>query len=111
MKSVRITGIRRLEIADIPKPKIENPFDVLLKIEGVGLCGSDRHYYIHGGIGDQIIHYPFTIGHECAAEVQRTGPGCSRVKPGDKVVVDPAVSCGRCDQCRSDRGRVVFQNF
>ncbi|MGD2294844.1 MAG: alcohol dehydrogenase catalytic domain-containing protein [Candidatus Aminicenantes bacterium] len=103
MKSVRLSGIRRLEIEDLPEPKIENPTDVFLRVEAVGLCGSDLHYFLYGGIGDQVVQYPFTIGHECAAEVKETGPECTRVKPGDKVVVDPAVACGNCDQCRSGR--------
>jgi len=43
------------------------------------------------------IDYPFTPGHECAAVVEKTGPKETRLKPGDRVAVDPAVSCGRCD--------------
>ena len=103
MKTVHLTGIRQLEISDIPPPQIKNPTDVLLKIEAVGLCGSDIHYYQTGKIGDQVVHYPFTLGHECAAVVEDVGPGCTGIKQGDSVVIDPAVSCGLCDQCLANR--------
>lgn len=103
MKTVHLTGIRQLEISDIPQPQIKNPTDVLLRIEAVGLCGSDIHYFQTGNIGDQVVHYPFTLGHECAAVVEDVGPGCTGVKQGDRVVIDPAVSCGLCDQCLANR--------
>ncbi|MFC2167991.1 zinc-binding dehydrogenase [Acidobacteriota bacterium] len=103
MKAVQLTGIRQLEVSDIPIPQIKKPTDVLLKIEAVGLCGSDIHYYQTGKIGDQVVHYPFTLGHECAATVEDVGPDCTRVKKGDPVVIDPAVSCGLCDQCQANR--------
>lgn len=103
MKTVHLTGIRQLKVSDIPSPQINNPTDVLLRIEAVGLCGSDIQYYKTGRIGDQVVNYPFTLGHECAAVVEDIGPQCRRVKKGDKVVVDPAVSCGLCDQCLANR--------
>ena len=90
-------------MADIPLPQIKCSTDVLLKIEAVGLCGSDIHYYQSGKIGDQVVRYPFTLGHECAAVVEDVGPDCSDLKRGDSVAVDPAVSCGVCDQCQSQR--------
>jgi L-iditol 2-dehydrogenase len=103
MKTVHLTGIRQLEVSDIPTPQINKSTDVLLKIEAVGLCGSDIHYYQTGKIGDQVVRYPFTLGHECAAVAEDIGPDCKRVKKGDSVVIDPAVSCGECDQCLAHR--------
>jgi len=103
MKTVHLTGIRQLKVSDIPSPQIKSPTDVLLRIEAVGLCGSDIHYYQTGKIGDQVVHYPFTLGHECAAVVEDVGPDCKGVKQGDPVVIDPAVSCGHCDQCLANR--------
>ena len=103
MKTVHLTGIRQLEISDIKPPQIKNPTDVLLKIEAVGLCGSDIHYFQTGKIGDQVVQYPFTLGHECAAVVEDVGTECTRVKKGDSIVIDPAVSCGICDQCLANR--------
>jgi L-iditol 2-dehydrogenase len=103
MKSVQFTGIRQLEIMDVPQPQIKKPDDVLLKIAAVGVCGSDIHYYADGKIGDQILQYPFAAGHETAAIVEKVGPGVKELKPGDRVAVEPAVSCESCDQCKSGR--------
>jgi L-iditol 2-dehydrogenase len=103
MKAAVLTGIRRMELRDVPEPTIEKDTDVLLKLDMVGVCGSDVHYYETGKIGSQVVQYPFIVGHECAATVQAVGGSVDRVKVGDTVVVEPAVSCHQCDQCR--RGR------
>ncbi|MHC4292952.1 MAG: zinc-dependent alcohol dehydrogenase [Planctomycetota bacterium] len=103
MKAIELTGIRQLEVRDVQEPKLVKENDVLLKIEAVGVCGSDTHYYETGRIGDQIIEYPFIFGHECSATVEAIGSGVDRVKIGDSVVIDPAMSCQDCDQCDSGR--------
>ncbi len=69
----------------------------------MGVCGSDIHYYTTGRIGSQIVRYPFIVGHETAGTVERTGKAVTRVKQGQRVAIDPAVSCGNCDQCRAAR--------
>ncbi len=103
MESLTLTGIRKFELRKIPKPKIKKTTDVLLKMRNVGICGSDIHYYSMGRIGDQIIEFPFTIGHEGSAIVESVGGRVTRVKPNDRVAIEPAVSCGKCDQCLSGR--------
>ncbi|MHC4118879.1 MAG: zinc-dependent alcohol dehydrogenase [Planctomycetota bacterium] len=103
MKAAVLTSLRQMELMDLPDPKIEKDTDVLLKIEAVGVCGSDVHYYETGRIGSQIIEYPFIIGHECSATVEAVGSAVTRVKVGDPVVVDPAIPCHECDQCRKGR--------
>jgi L-iditol 2-dehydrogenase len=103
MKAAVLTGIRKVEIHDVPDPEIRAKDDVLLKVGAIGLCGSDVHYYKEGRIGDQVVRFPFTVGHECSAIVVKTGSDVSRLKPGDRVAVDPAVVCGRCDQCLDGR--------
>jgi L-iditol 2-dehydrogenase len=103
MKTAHFTGIRRIELADVPEPVLERPDDVLLKIERVGICGSDVHYYLEGRIGDQALQYPATLGHECSGTVLETGAAVAGLKPGDRVAVDPAMPCGECDQCRAGR--------
>jgi L-iditol 2-dehydrogenase len=65
----------------------------------VGVCGSDVHYYETGRIGSQIIEFPYIVGHECAATVADVGPAVKNVKVADRVVIDPAVACYKCDQC------------
>ncbi len=103
MKAVVLTGIRQMELRDVPEPSIKKDDEVLLKIEKAGVCGSDVHYYETGRIGSQVVQYPFIVGHECAATVKAVGSKVSRVRVGQQVVVEPAVSCHNCDQCR--RGR------
>ena len=103
MKKVALTGIKEFGIIEMPKPKIINGNDVLLKIDTVGICGSDMHYYNEGRIGDQVIEFPFTIGHECSAVVEETGKTVSKVKEGDIVAIEPSVSCNHCSQCLSGR--------
>jgi L-iditol 2-dehydrogenase len=103
MKTVVLTGIRQMEMREAPKPEIGKDTDVLLKVESVGVCGSDVHYYVSGRIGGQVVSYPFRVGHEFAATVTAVGRKVKRVKVGDRVAVEPAMSCGKCDQCRSGR--------
>jgi L-iditol 2-dehydrogenase len=109
MKAAVLTGIRQMQVMDVPEPKIENDNDVLLKIEVVGVCGSDVHYYETGRIGSQVVQYPFIVGHECSATVKAVGDSVTRVKVGDQVVVEPAVSCHECDQCRQGRENTCFK--
>ena len=103
MKAITLSDIQQMEIVDIPMPQIQEDSDVLLKIEEVGVCGSDVHYYETGRIADQIIEYPFIVGHECAATVAEVGSAVTRVRVGDRVAIDPALSCFACDQCRDGR--------
>ena len=103
MKAVVLTGIRQMEITDVPEPVVTKDDDVLLKVEAVGVCGSDVHYYETGRIGSQVVEYPFIIGHECTATVKAVGGAVTKVKVGDEVVVEPAISCNECDQCGDDR--------
>jgi len=97
-----------MEIGPVPDPKIEKDTDVLLKIERVGVCGSDVHYFETGRIGSQVVKYPFIVGHECAATVAAVGKDVRHVKVGEQVVVEPAVPCHNCDQCRQGRENTCF---
>ncbi len=103
MKAVVLTDIRKFEIVELPDPRIQSGNDVLVRVERVGVCGSDIHYYRTGRIGSQVVEFPFIVGHECAGTVAAVGDKVTRVKVGDRVAVDPAVPCHRCDQCLSGR--------
>ena len=103
MKVAVVTGIRDLEVCERSMPILERPGDVLLQIETVGVCGSDIHYYTEGRIGGQVIEHPATLGHECAGTVVEVGPAVAELKAGQRVAIDPAISCGRCDQCEQGR--------
>jgi len=103
MKAVALTGIRQMEVIDVPEPSIKKDDDVLLKVEMVGVCGSDVHYYETGEIGSEVVQYPFIMGHECAAIVKAVGSAVTGVKVGDRVAVEPAIVCHNCDQCKQGR--------
>lgn len=103
MHATVLTGLRQLASTELPTPQIARPDDVLLRMQVVGVCGSDVHYYTTGRIGSQVVQYPFTVGHEGAATVAAVGSGVRDLRPGDRVAIDPAVPCHACDQCR--RGR------
>ncbi len=103
MKASILTAPGKFETGQVPDPGIENENDVLIRVKAVGVCGSDMHYYTTGRIGSQVVEYPFIVGHESAGVVEKVGKGVTRVKPGQKVAIEPAVSCGECDQCKSGR--------
>jgi len=103
MRAAFLTGIREMEIRDAPDPQIAAPNDVLVRIEAVGVCGSDVHYYTTGRIGSQKVQYPWTVGHECAGVVVEVGDSVSDLAAGQRVAIDPLSSCGRCDQCLAGR--------
>lgn len=109
MKTMVLTGIKAMAQRIVPDPKLAHDTDVLLRLATVGVCGSDVHYYVTGRIGSQVVQYPFTVGHECAAVVERVGKAVRRVRPGDRVAVEPAMSCGACDQCRGGRPHTCRQ--
>lgn len=108
MKAVVLTGLRQMVLTDVPKPGIKKDTDVLLKIEIIGVCGSDVHYYETGRIGSQVVEYPFIVGHECAAAVKAIGSAVTRIEVGDEVVVDPAVPCHECEQCKMGRENTCY---
>jgi len=103
MKAVKLAGIGEIAVSEAAEPVIKEDGQVLLKIDAVGVCGSDVHYYKQGGIGSEAVKYPFIVGHECAATVKDVGRAVTRLEVGDRVVVEPAISCNDCDQCTKGR--------
>lgn len=103
MKSIKLTGIRQMEMMEVPTPSILNEHDVLIKMKTLGVCGSDIHYYTTGRIGSQVVEYPFAVGHEGAGRVEKVGSKVTRVKPGDRIAIEPAMPCWECDQCLAGR--------
>jgi L-iditol 2-dehydrogenase len=103
MKAMMLTGLRKIEMRDIPEPEIINPDEVKIKMSVLGICGSDIHYYTHGKIGSQKVKYPFIVGHEGAGTIVETGSAVKKVKPGQSIAIEPAMPCWECDQCREGR--------
>ncbi|MFC5700713.1 NAD(P)-dependent alcohol dehydrogenase [Cohnella faecalis] len=102
MKAAVMTGTRQIRMEDhpIPKPRAN---EALIKVMAVGVCGSDIHYYEHGRIGRYVVEGPFVLGHECAGEVVAIGENVTRVAVGDRVAVEPGVTCGTCSACKAGR--------
>ena len=99
MLAAQLTAPRKLAINPIPDPVLQCPGDVLVSVRAVGICGSDVHNYVEGGIGARKVVYPFIPGHEAAGEVMAVGADVRAVVPGDRVMIEPAMHCGSCDQC------------
>jgi len=77
------------------------PDQVLVRIGAGGICGSDLHYYHHGGFGTVRLKEPLILGHEIAGTVLEPGPGVSGLRAGQKVAVNPSRACGGCDYCQA----------
>ncbi len=110
MKAMKLTGIREMEMHDVPDPELSGPTDVLIRMGAVGVCGSDVHYYTTGKIGSQVVEYPFTVGHEGAGTVVEVGSEVTAVKAGDRIALEPAMTCGHCDQCKAGRANTCRNN-
>ncbi|MCI8623986.1 MAG: NAD(P)-dependent alcohol dehydrogenase [Provencibacterium sp.] len=102
MKVAVMTGIGKIdyETRPIPQPKAG---EVLVKLEYVGICGSDLHYYESGRIGGFIVEPPFVLGHEPGGTVVEVGEGVTHLKAGDRVALEPGKTCGHCEFCRTGR--------
>lgn len=74
--------------------------DVRVRIGAGGICGSDLHYYHHGGFGTVRIREPMALGHEIAGTVEEIGAGVSHLAIGSRVAVNPSQPCGTCRYCR-----------
>ena len=92
-----------MEMMTWPDPVIKKENDVLIRLEAVGVCGSDIHYYTSGRIGSQVVRFPFPVGHESGGTVVEVGKAVRKVKPGDRIAIEPAITCGECDQCLAGR--------
>ncbi|POX37765.1 NAD(P)-dependent alcohol dehydrogenase [Streptomyces sp. Ru73] len=102
MRAAVLVAPKQLEIQERPVPR-PGPGQVLVRVEAVGVCGSDVHYYEHGRIGDFVVRSPMVLGHEPGGTVVALGPGARRHTPGQPVSIEPGVPCGRCAQCRHGR--------
>jgi len=92
MKAARIHGAGDIHLHEEPEPKPgEN--EALVRVTAVGICGSDIHWLREGGIGSDRVVAPLILGHECAGIIE-SGP-----RKGERVAIDPACPCGKCEFC------------
>jgi L-iditol 2-dehydrogenase len=92
MKAARLYAVGDLRVGDEPAPEPE-PGSQLVRVTAIGICGSDLHWFEDAGIGDAVLSGALALGHE-AAGVITGGP-----RAGERVAIDPAIPCGKCDPC------------
>jgi L-iditol 2-dehydrogenase len=91
-----------IEVKEVPVPKLKAD-EALVQVYCIGVCGSDVHYYEHGKIGRYEVKEPIILGHELAGVIVKVGEEVTNVRVGDRVAVEPGVTCGRCEYCKSGR--------
>ena len=90
----------RIEEQQTSKP---GPGEVRVKLASGGVCGSDLHYYNHGGFGAIRLKQPMILGHEVSGHIESLGDGVSDLVVGDLVAVSPSRPCGKCRYCHEGR--------
>jgi len=101
MRSVQLVAHQTLELKEMPAPPDPGPGEVLVRLRAVGICGSDMHWYAEGGIGPVRAAYPQILGHEPAGEIVALGRSVENLRVGQKVSIEPSVTCGHCEFCLS----------
>ncbi len=91
MKALVLEKTKSLSIRDVDLYARCGPDDVRIHIKNVGICGSDVHYYLHGGIGPYIVKEPMVLGHEASGVVLEAGSNVKHLKPGDRVCMEPGI--------------------
>ena len=99
MRSVQLVAPRRLEVQETSLPPDPGPGEILVKLRSVGICGSDMHWYLEGSVYGYPAGYPQILGHEPAGEVALVGSGVTGLKAGDRISIEPTISCGHCEYC------------
>jgi D-xylulose reductase len=91
MRALVLEKVHELSLREIALPLDVGPNDVKIKIDTVGICGSDVHYYTHGRIGSFVVNAPMVLGHEAAGVVTEVGAEVTSLKPGDRVCMEPGI--------------------
>jgi len=100
MKAVKWFAPRDMRVVDVEMP-VPKPHEALIRIESIGICGSDLHYYLEGRIGSTVITEPLVLGHEFAGIVEAVGAAADPSLVGKRVAVEPSIPCGQCEPCRT----------
>src|ERR1700753_4350173 len=99
MRALTWQGTEKVEITDVPDPKIQEPNDIVIRVTSTAICGSDLHLY---GVLGPFLKPGDVLGHEAMGVVEEVGGSISHLRPGDRVVIPFNISCGSCWMC--DRG-------
>ena len=98
MKSLKIHGPLDLRIEDYPVDNLK-PNQVEIKIAIGGICGTDLHYYKHGGFGQIKLREPMILGHEISGFISKIGSNVKKLSIGQLVSVSPSRPCNKCNFC------------
>ncbi|CAI7571193.1 unnamed protein product [Penicillium bialowiezense] len=98
-----LEGIHKVKYEDRPVPELKDPHDVIINVKFTGICGSDVHYWEHGAIGNFIVKDPMVLGHESAGIISQVGSAVKNLKVGDRVAMEPGISCRRCEPCKAGK--------
>ncbi|MFL4475756.1 NAD(P)-dependent alcohol dehydrogenase [Paeniglutamicibacter sp. MACA_103] len=93
---------KRVQVQTVPVPIPESD-QVLVRIEAVGVCGSDTHFYLDGHIGDMVVTEPLILGHEAAGTIVAVGSDVDSARIGQRVSIEPQKPCTTCEYCLSGR--------
>ncbi|MDR1050168.1 MAG: NAD(P)-dependent alcohol dehydrogenase [Deltaproteobacteria bacterium] len=100
MRAAVMHGPRDHRMEERPRPK-PGAKEILVRVEHVGICGSDMHFLEEGRLGNWVVEKPMVLGHESAGEIVGLGAGVVGFAVGDKVTLEPGVPCGECFNCQS----------
>uniref|UniRef100_A0A7S1KQG6 Enoyl reductase (ER) domain-containing protein n=1 Tax=Percolomonas cosmopolitus TaxID=63605 RepID=A0A7S1KQG6_9EUKA len=101
MKAVEWLGTKSVRVSEVPKVEITDPQDVLVKITGTTICGSDLHLY-HNLFPSGSMHKHDILGHEAVGIVESVGHQVKNIQPGDRVAISFDICCGQCQYCQRE---------
>jgi len=99
MRSIQLVAHKTFEEREMPQPPDPGHGEITVAVRAVGVCGSDMHWYQDGRVGNYVAPYPMVLGHEPAGEVVACGAHTEGFSPGDRVVIEPSLTCGHCEFC------------
>jgi L-idonate 5-dehydrogenase len=99
MEALVIHAPGDLRVEEIPTPDL-GPDQLRVRVRCGGICGSDLHYFQHGGFGTVRIKEPMVLGHEVAGVIEAVGTAVGRFQAGDRIAVSPSRPCGLCRYCQ-----------
>ncbi|GAB2538083.1 zinc-dependent alcohol dehydrogenase [Brachybacterium huguangmaarense] len=96
MRALTWQGMQRVDIEEVPDPRIQEPTDAIVRVTSTAICGSDLHLY---GVLAPYLHPGDVLGHEFMGIVEEVGSAVTALAPGDRVVVPFTIACGHCWMC------------
>ena len=101
MQTCVLSDVGELSIVDRDRPT-PGADEVLVRIDRVGICGSDLHYYQHGENSGNTVDFPHVLGHESAGTVVDVGQNVTEIATSDRVAIEPGIPCGECQYCTTE---------